>query len=102
MNDDVVDLDLVTAVVNFSREEITSLTGTLNPEILMKIVQTIVDIPLPGCRKLGLNCVYYAAENRLPDASKMASVLKQIFAFDEVEKAQLNQLFAHETEWTNM
>ena len=97
-----MDLDLVITIIKFSREEITSLVGSLNPEVLKKILQTIVDVPLPGCRKLGLDCVYYAAENRYPEAMKMASILKHFSEFDEAEKAHLNQLFSHDTEWTNM
>ena len=102
VEDGVVDLDLVTAIIKFSREEMTSLIGTLKPEILMVLLQTIVDIPLPGCRNLGLDCVYYAAENRFPDAIKMAYILKENSALNGAEKAELNQLFSYDTEWTNM
>ena len=101
--DEVADYGCVKRVINFSRDQVTTLVGTLNADVLIAIVKTIVELPLPGGREVGLNCVYYAAENRLPEANKMAKLILEHFEnFDEVEKKQLNQLFAHETEWTNL
>ena len=101
--DTVVDFDLVKNVIGFSQDNITSLPGTLNGDILLKIVEKVVEFPLPGGRELGLTSVYYAAENRLPEALQIANtLLKEFTDFDEKEKKQLNQLFAHERQWTNL
>ena len=101
--DTVVDFDLVKNVIGFSQDNITSLPGTLNGDILLKIVEQVVEFSLPGGRELGLTSVYYAAENRLPEALQIANtLLKEFTDFDEKEKKQLNQLFAHERQWTNL
>ena len=90
-------------MIHFSRDQVTTLVGTLNADLLTRIVQTIVEVPLPVGREVALTCVYYAAENRLPEASEMVKlILVHFSSFDEVEKKQLNQLFAHDTEWTNL
>lgn len=101
--DEIVDFNLTKTIIEFSRDHVTSLTGTLSEETLMKVVQTIIEVPNPNGRELGLKCVYYAAENRCANAIQMADLLiKHFSVFDESEKKQLNQLFSSETEWSNL
>ena len=102
-NGEVADFNLVKELIDYSRYNITSLPGTLSSEVIMRVVKTVVDASVPGGRELGLLCVYYAAENRFSNAKNIADILlKYSSTFDETEKRQLNQLFAHETEWTNL
>ena len=101
--DEIADFNCARHVLQFCRDQVTTLVGTLDAEVLLRIVQTVVQLSHLDARKLALNCVCYAAENRLPEANKMVKVLLEKFSnFDEVEKKQLNQLFAHETEWINL
>ena len=101
--DEVADFSLVVDIMNFTQENITSLNGTLDSEVLLRIVQTVTSLPLTGGKALGLQCVHYAAENRCEQALEMANmVVKHFTNLEKAEMAQLNQLFAHQTEWTNL
>ena len=101
--DDVADFSLVVDIMKYSQEEQTSLMGSIDPELLMQIVRAVIILPLTGGKKLGLECVNYAAENRYESALTMANMITKHFSnLEKIEKSQLNQLFAHETEWTNI
>ena len=101
--DEVADFSLVVDIMNFSQEQQTSLMGSIEPDLLMQIVRAVIKLPLTGGKKLGLECVTYAAENRYESALTMANMITKHFTnLEKIEKSQLNQLFAHETEWTNI
>ena len=101
--DEVADFLCVQEIINFCRDRITTLAGTLNSGVLINIMEVAAELSPPGGKETALNCVMYAAENRDPDALKMAKILlENIDDLSEIEKAQLNQLFSHETEWTNL
>ena len=101
--DEVSNLSLVIEIMNYVEEEKMFMVGTLEVDVLMHIVENVIKLPLTGGKMLGLKCVHYAAENRLNGALKMANMFtKHFLNLEKTEKADLNLLFAHDTEWTNL
>ena len=101
--DEVADFTSVKKIINFCREKVTVLVDTLSADVLINVVKAIIELSPPEGRETALNCVLYAAENREPEAMKMATiVLENFHDLTEIEKRQFNQLFSHETEWTNL
>ena len=101
--EEVADFSLVVDIMNFTEDNVTSFDSTLDPDVLKRIVQTIIKLPITGGKTLGLKCVSYAAENRFEDAMNMGTMIVNHFSdLQQAEKSQLNQLFGHEIEWTNV
>ena len=86
-------------VVAFCRKEVTRLEGNLEGDLLQKFLSAMTDA---GEKKAAVDCVVYAAENRLPESLKMGQTLTKSFDLDDVEKNQLNLLFSHDIEWTKL
>ena len=93
------DDQLAMKVVAFCRQEVTRLVGSLEGSAL----EQFLDIMITNDEKnSAVDCVIFAAEQRLPESLSMAKRLTVSFVLDDVEKNQLNLLFAHEIEWTKL
>ena len=55
-----------------------------------------------GEKKAAVDCVVYAAEQRLPESLKMGQTLTKSCQLDDIEKNQLNLMFSHDIEWTKL
>jgi hypothetical protein len=86
-------------VVGFCRQEVTRLVGTLSGSTLTAFLETMIEAKE---KQAAVDSAVYSAEQRLPEALEMAQRLVKSFELDDVEKNQLNLLFAHETEWTKL
>jgi hypothetical protein len=90
---------LAMKVVAFCRQEVTRIIGTLNGASL----ENFLDVMIKREEKnSAVDCVIFAAEQRLPQSLSMAQKLSSSFNLDSVEKNQLNLLFASEIEWTKL
>ena len=86
-------------VMAFCRKEVTRLEGNLEGSAVQKFLASMIDV---GEKKSAVDCVVYAAEQRLPESLKMGQTLTKSFDLDDVEKNQLNLLFSHDTQWTKL
>ncbi len=91
------DLALAMKIVAFCRQEVTRLVGNVDGDLLNKFIDAMISIEE---KSSAVDCVVYAAEQRMPQALVMGQKLTSAFTLDEVEMNRLNLLFAHEIEWT--
>ena len=93
------DDQLAMKVVAFCRREVTRLVGSLDGASLENFLDAMIRREE---KNSAVDCVVFAAEQRLPESLSMAKKLSSSFNLDSVEKNQLNLLFAHEMEWTKL
>ena len=86
-------------VVEFCRNQTTILIGNLEGNLLLKFLDMTIS---SDEKRASVDCVVYAAEQRLPESLKMGQQLVGAFKLDDVERNQLNLLFSHDTEWTKL
>jgi hypothetical protein len=91
------DLPLAMKIVAFCRQEVTRLVGNIDGDLLEKFIDAMISNEE---KSSAVDCVIYAAEQRMPRALVMGQKLMSAFSLDDVEMNRLNLLFAHEIEWT--
>ena len=105
-HDEMVDGETIRQIIDFCEDNVTTIVGTLDDEVLKKVVEASVEHSALieddlKYKATVLSCVIYAAENRLPVANELVDIFLVNFKkLNMVEKTRLNQLFSHATKWT--